>query len=47
MVSGFGKDDLVLIKSPHTDALVIKAEIGGYNVKRVFVDTGSSMNIVY
>lgn len=33
------------IQRPQTDALVIRADIGGYNVERIFVDTGRDLAI--
>ncbi|XP_074569634.1 uncharacterized protein LOC141826287 [Curcuma longa] len=39
--------DLEGIKVPHDDALVIRATIANYNVARVFVDMGSSVNIIF
>lgn len=33
--------------TPHDDALVITTEINSYDVKRVMVDLGSSMNIIF
>lgn len=35
------------IQSPQTDALVIRADIGGCNIERIFVDTGSSVDVMY
>ena len=32
---------------PHDDALVVTLRIKGYNVKRVLVDQGSSVEIMY
>ncbi|CAA0843039.1 Unknown protein, partial [Striga hermonthica] len=32
---------------PHNDALVITAEVAGFDVKRVFIDTGSSVDIMF
>lgn len=46
-VMKFGVDDYTSLQQPHTDALVIKAVIGSYNVERVFVDTGSSMDVLF
>ncbi|XP_074588097.1 uncharacterized protein LOC141843999 [Curcuma longa] len=43
----FGPQDLAGVSTPHDDALVIRATIGNYNVGRVFVDTGSSVNVLY
>lgn len=47
IVVEFGVEDTVHIPSPQTDALMIAAEIGGYNVERVFVYTGSSVDIIF
>ncbi|XP_074588952.1 uncharacterized protein LOC141844874 [Curcuma longa] len=43
----FGPQDLAGVSTPHDDALVIRATIANYNVGRVFVDTGSSVNVLY
>ena len=32
---------------PHNNALVVTLRIGGYNVKRVMVDQGSGVEIMY
>ena len=32
---------------PHNDALVVTLRIGGYDVKRVMVDQGSTSEIMY
>ena len=32
---------------PHDDALVVALRIGGYDVKRVMVDQGSCVEIMY
>ena len=32
---------------PHVDALVVTLRIGGYNVRRVMVDQGSAVDIMY
>lgn len=42
----FTEDDARHVHHPHNDALVIKALIGGFNVHRVLVDNGSSVNIL-
>lgn len=47
IVVEFGVEDTVHIPSPQTDALMIAAEIGGHNVERVFVYTGSSVDIMF
>ncbi|XP_074592499.1 uncharacterized protein LOC141848374 [Curcuma longa] len=43
----FGPQDLEGISLPHDDALVIRATIANYDVARIFVDTGSSVNVLY
>lgn len=32
---------------PHNDALVIQTKVANYDVRRVFVDSGSSMKIIF
>ncbi|XP_074559159.1 uncharacterized protein LOC141815103 [Curcuma longa] len=44
---GFGPQDLEGVETPHDDALVITATIANYDVSRVLVDTGSSVNIIF
>ncbi|XP_074560470.1 uncharacterized protein LOC141816623 [Curcuma longa] len=44
---GFGPHDLEGVEVPHDDALVIHATIANYNVALVFVDTNSSVNIIF
>ena len=39
---GFSDEDKIGTIQPHDDALVITFRIGGYDVKRVMVDQGSS-----
>ena len=43
----FSNEDKVGSLQPHDDALVVTLRIGGYNVKRVLVDQGSSIEIMY
>ena len=35
------------VKQPHNDPLVIMLNIEGFNTKRILVDNGSSMDIIY
>ena len=44
---GFSDEDKIGTIQPHDDALVIILRIGGYDVKRVMVDQGSTAEIMY
>ena len=44
---GFLDKDKIGTIQPHDDALVITLRIGGYDVKRVMVDQGSTAEIMY
>ncbi|XP_065619493.1 uncharacterized protein LOC136063271 [Quercus suber] len=46
-VLGFSDEDKIRTIQPHDDALVITLRIGGYDVKRVMVDQGSTIEIMY
>ena len=46
-VIGFSEDDARRLHHPHDDALVVSLQIGDYNVYRVLVDNGSSVDILY
>ncbi|XP_030923295.1 uncharacterized protein LOC115950195 [Quercus lobata] len=46
-VLSFSDEDKVGTIQPHDDALVITLRIGGYDVKRVMVDQGSGVEIMY
>ncbi|XP_065637353.1 uncharacterized protein LOC136070821 [Quercus suber] len=46
-VLGFLEEDKIGIIQPHDDALVVTLRIGGYDVKRVMVDQGSAVEIMY
>ena len=46
-VLSFSEEDKVGITQPHDDALLITLRIGGYDVKRVMVDGGSTAKIMY
>ena len=43
----FSEEDKVGTIQPHDDALVITFKIGGYDVRRVMVDQGSGVEIMY
>ena len=47
LVMGFSNEDKIGTIQPHDDALVITLRIGGYDVKRVMVDQGSTAEIIY
>ena len=46
-VLSFSKEDKVGTTQPHDDALLITLRIRGYDVKRVMVDGGSTVEIMY
>ena len=43
----FSDEDKIGIIQPHDDDLVVTLKIGGYDVKRVMVDQGSGVEIMY
>lgn len=43
----FTPDDVVGIHYPYCDALVVRAVIARNGLKRILVDNGSSVNIIY
>ncbi|CAA0819849.1 Unknown protein, partial [Striga hermonthica] len=43
----FRAEDAAGVVVPHNDALVITAEVEGFDVKRVFIDTGSSVDVMF
>ena len=43
----FSDRDKIGTIQPHDDALVVMLRIGGYDVKRVMVDQGSGVKIMY
>ena len=47
LVMGFSDEDKIGTIQQHDDALVITLRIGGYDVKRVMVDQGSTAKIMY
>ena len=44
---GFSDEDKIGTIQPHNDALVVTLRIGGYDVKRVLVDQGSAVEVMY
>ncbi|XP_075515702.1 uncharacterized protein LOC142550513 [Primulina tabacum] len=46
-VISFGPEDLRGVSLPHNDVVVIQARVVNYDVWRVFVDNGSSVNIIF
>ena len=46
-VLGFSNKDKIGTTQPHNDALVVTLRIEGYDVKRVLVDQGSIVEIMY
>ena len=47
LVMGFSDEDKIRTIQPHDDALMITLRIGEYDVKRVMVDQGSAIEIMY
>ncbi|XP_050254918.1 uncharacterized protein LOC126700773 [Quercus robur] len=47
LILGFSDEDKVGTIQPHDDALVVQLRIGGYDVKRVMIDQGSVVGIMY
>ena len=45
--TSFNEVDARGVKLPHNDPLVIMLNIEGFNTKRIFVDNGSSADIIY
>ena len=43
----FSDEDKVRTSQPYDDALVVTLRIGGYDLKRVLVDQGSGVEIMY
>ncbi|XP_073049414.1 uncharacterized protein [Primulina eburnea] len=46
-VISFGPEDLKGVNLPHNDALVIQARVANYDILRIFVDSGSSINVIF
>ena len=47
LVLGFSDKDKIETIQPYDDALMVTLRIGGYDVKRVLVDQGSAVKIMY
>ena len=47
LVMGFSDEDKIGTIQPHDNALVITLRIGGYDMKKVMVDQGSTAEIMY
>ena len=47
LILGFSDEDKVGTIQPRDDTLVVTLRIGGYDVKRVLVDQGSYVEIMY
>ncbi|XP_030936214.1 uncharacterized protein LOC115961358 [Quercus lobata] len=47
LILGFSDEDMVGTIQPHEDALVVTLRIGGYEVRRVMVDQGSAVDVMY
>ncbi|XP_073153921.1 uncharacterized protein [Henckelia pumila] len=43
----FGPEDLEGVCLPHNDALLIRAQVANYDIRRVFMDSGSSVNVIF
>ncbi|XP_073057009.1 uncharacterized protein [Primulina eburnea] len=46
VVISFGPEDLKGVNLLHNDALVIQARVANYDILRVFVESGSSVNVI-
>ncbi|XP_075633771.1 uncharacterized protein LOC142606276 [Castanea sativa] len=46
-ILGFSKEDKIRTIQPYDDALVVTLRIEGYDVKRVMVDQGNGVDIIY
>ena len=47
LILGFSDEDMVGTIQPHEDALVVTLRIGEYDVRRVMVDQGSVVDVMY
>jgi hypothetical protein len=47
MVVGFSDEDYEGISLPHTDAIVVTLQVANHRIHRMFIDNGSSADILY
>jgi hypothetical protein len=47
MVVGFSDEDYAGVSLPHTDAIVVTLQVANHRIHRMFVDNGSSADILY
>ncbi|XP_073291060.1 uncharacterized protein [Primulina huaijiensis] len=47
LIISFGPEDLRDVVTPHNDALVVTTTIVNYDVARIFIDNGSSINVLF
>ena len=47
LILGFSDEDMARTIQPHEDALVVTLRISGYDVRRVMVDQGSAVDVMY
>ena len=47
LILGFSNKDKIGIIQPYDDTLVVTLRIGGYNVKRMLIDQGNAVEIMY
>lgn len=43
----FGPRDMEDVHAPHNDVMVIHAKVANYEVKRMFVDSRSLLNVIF
>ena len=43
----FWESDTIDLDKPHDDALIIQIDVGNYEISRIMVDTGSSVDVLF